>query len=122
MDHLTGQRWPGNVRELRNVVCRAAALATDDVIRRADVAGEGLGFRGTREERSVLDLGGDFATAKSRAIERFEAAYLAALMRRTGGNVSLASREANLARHHLRELLRKRGLYGIDWPDPAGET
>jgi DNA-binding NtrC family response regulator len=96
LQFLEGQPWPGNVRELRNVLTRAAALASDDVIRRHDVAGEGLGFRGTREER-------------------IESAYLAALMKRCGGNLSLASREADLARHHLRDLLKKRGLYGISW-------
>jgi two-component system response regulator GlrR len=110
--HLQAQPWPGNVRELRNVLARSAALTTDGVIRRVDVAGEGYGFRGTREERSVLDLSGPFATAKERALARFEAAYLSALMRRCGGNLSRASREADLARHYLRDLLRKRGLYG----------
>jgi DNA-binding NtrC family response regulator len=113
--HLTAQPWPGNVRELRNVLTRAAALATNDLIRREDVAGEGFGFRGTREERSALDLSGKFGEAKDRAIERFESAYLAALMKRCSGNLSLAAREADLARHHLRDLLKKRGLYGISW-------
>ncbi|MDB4997123.1 MAG: Response regulator of zinc sigma-54-dependent two-component system [Myxococcaceae bacterium] len=113
--HLQAQPWPGNVRELRNVLTRAAALASDDIIKRTDVAGEGFGFRGTREERSALDLNGTFGTAKERAIERFESAYLAALMKRCAGNLSLAAREADLARHHLREVLKKRGLYGITW-------
>jgi DNA-binding NtrC family response regulator len=115
--HLQSQPWPGNIRELRNVLARAAALATGSVIRRSDVAGEGFGFRGTREERSVLDLSGPFATAKERAVSRFEAAYLAALMKRCGGNLSLASRQADLARHYLRELLKRRGLYGQSWDD-----
>jgi DNA-binding NtrC family response regulator len=115
--HLEAQPWPGNVRELRNVLTRAAALAADGTIRRADVAGEGFGFRGTRGERLALDLSGDFASAKERSIERFEAAYLAALMKRTGGNLSLAAREADVTRHHLRELLKKRGLYGASWLD-----
>jgi DNA-binding NtrC family response regulator len=115
LQHLTSQPWPGNVRELRNVLTRAAALAAEEVIKRADVAGEGLGFRGTREERDALDLSGPFAPAKQRAIERFESAYLAALMKRCAGNVSLASREGDVARHHLRELLKKRGLYGLPW-------
>jgi DNA-binding NtrC family response regulator len=110
--HLQGQPWPGNVRELRNVLVRAAALASDGTIRRPDVAGEGVGFRGTREERSALDLSGTFAQAKERAVGRFESAYLAALMRRCAGNLSAASREADVARHHLRDLLKKRGLYG----------
>jgi DNA-binding NtrC family response regulator len=120
--HLAAQRWPGNVRELRNVLARAAALATGPAIGRGDVAGEGLGFRGTREERSALDVSGAFGDAKERAIERFESAYLAALMKRTGGNLSLASREAGVARHHLRELLKKRGLYGASWIDPKDDA
>jgi DNA-binding NtrC family response regulator len=107
--------WPGNVRELRNALERAAALAHDNVIRSADVAGEGFGFRGTPDERSALDLSGTFKVAKDHSIERFEAAYLSALMRRCNGNVSLASREADIARHHLRALLKKRELYGMTW-------
>jgi DNA-binding NtrC family response regulator len=113
--------WPGNVRELRNVLARAAALSSSRTIRRADVAGEGFGFRGTREERAVLDLSGSFATSKERAITRFESAYLAALMKRCSGNLSLASREADLARHHLRDLLKKHGLYGRALDDSKPE-
>jgi DNA-binding NtrC family response regulator len=117
--HLATLSWPGNVRELRNVLARAVALMSGDVVRRSDVAGEGDGFRGTREERTVLDVAGLFAEAKQRAIERFESAYLAALMRRTEGNLSRASRESGVVRHHLRELLRKRGLYHEGDPNDA---
>ena len=90
------------------------------MIRRSDVAGEGFGFRGTRDERSALDLSGTFRIAKERAIERFESAYLSALMRRCNGNVSLASRESDIARHHLRDLLKKRELYGVAWDKVEG--
>jgi DNA-binding NtrC family response regulator len=121
LQHLQAQPWPGNVRELRNVLARAAAFATSGIIRRSDVAGEGFGFRGVREERAALDLSGTFSTAKERAVERFESAYLTALMKRCGGNLSLAAREADLARHHLRDLLKKRGLYGISWADEKAE-
>jgi DNA-binding NtrC family response regulator len=112
---LVAHPWPGNVRELRNALERAAALSQGGVIRRSDIAGEGFGFRGTRDERTPLDLSGTFKTAKERAIERFEAAYLAALMRRCNGNLSQAARESDLARHHLRDLLKKRELYGVAW-------
>ncbi len=115
MQQLMSYPWPGNVRELRNALERAAALVHDSVIRRADVAGEGFGFRGAAQERSPLDLSGSFKVAKERSVERFESTYLAALMRRCNGNVSLAAREADLARHHLRDLLKKRELYGIAW-------
>jgi DNA-binding NtrC family response regulator len=117
LEFLAAQPWPGNVRELRNVLTRAVALAKDGVVRRHDVAGEGFGFRGTRPEREALNLSGAFATAKEHAIERFESVYLSALMKRCSGNLSLASRESGLARHHLRDLLRKRGLYGLSWTD-----
>jgi DNA-binding NtrC family response regulator len=108
---LALRRWPGNVRELRNVVARAAALCVDGVVTEADLAGEGFGFRGGVAEREPLDLAGTFAEAKARAVERFESAYLEALLRRCGGNLSKASRQADVARNHLRALLKKRGLY-----------
>ena len=69
-----------------------------------------------------MDLSGTFVPAKERAVQRFEAAYLAALMKRCGGNLSKASREADLARHHLRDLLKKRGLYGTTWTEGGGEN
>jgi DNA-binding NtrC family response regulator len=113
LEHLAALPWPGNVRELENALLRAAAIAKDGVIRRGDLAGEGEGFRGTAGERAPLDLNGTFAEAKDRAIDRFERAYLALLMRRCQGNLSAASRQADVARHHLRDLLKKRGLYGV---------
>ena len=113
LEHLSSMPWPGNVRELNNVLLRASALAQDGVIRRLDVAGEGEGFRGTKDERTPLDLSGTFGDAKDRAIERFERAYLTLLMKRCQGNLSAAARQADVARHHLRDLLKKRGLYGV---------
>jgi DNA-binding NtrC family response regulator len=108
---LCTRRWPGNVRELRNVIARAAALCQDAIINENDLAGEGFGFRGSEAEREPLDLQGTFSDAKSRAVDRFERAYLDALMRRCAGNLSKASRQADIARNHLRALLKKRGLY-----------
>lgn len=117
LEHLASMPWPGNVRELDNALQRAAAVARDGVIRRQDVAGEGEGFRGTAGERAPLDLSGTFAQAKDRAIERFEKAYLTLLMKRCQGNLSAAARQADVARHHLRDLLKKRGLYGVSLDD-----
>jgi DNA-binding NtrC family response regulator len=115
LEYLRAQRFPGNVRELRNAILRGAALATRGEIALQDVAGEGEGFRGTPYERDPMDLGGTFSVAKQRAMQRFEHAYLSFLMRRSQGNLSQASREADLARHYLRDLLKKRGLYELSW-------
>jgi two-component system nitrogen regulation response regulator GlnG len=108
---LESRAWPGNVRELRNVVVRAAALAASDVIDADDVAGEGAGSDRAAREVEAISLSGTFADAKNRAIEHFERAYLDALLRRCAGNISEASRRADVARNHLRSLLKKRGLY-----------
>jgi DNA-binding NtrC family response regulator len=115
LEYLRAQRFPGNVRELRNAILRGAALATRGEIALQDVVGEGEGFRGTPYERDPMDLGGTFSVAKQRAMQRFEHAYLSFLMRRSQGNLSQASREADLARHYLRDLLKKRGLYELSW-------
>jgi DNA-binding NtrC family response regulator len=112
---LQGLPFPGNVRELRNFVLRAAALSADGVLRRADMVGEEPNFR--RNTVAPGALTGKFAEAKERAIEQFERAYLAAIMKRTRGNLSLASREADVARHHFRDLLKKRGLYGLSFDE-----
>ena len=114
LEYLAEQRWPGNVRELKNVLVRAAALAQDGIIHRADVIGEGE----SQKSAPNIDFLSKFSDAKEKSIERFERAYLEALMRRTGGNLSKASREADIARHHLRDLLKKRGLYNMSFGEP----
>jgi DNA-binding protein Fis len=52
-----------------------------------------------------------FAIAKAVAINEFERSYLRTLMDRCDGNLSFASRESGIARHYLRLLLKKHGLY-----------
>ena len=49
---------------------------------------------------------------KERLVAQFERAYRTSLIRRHVANLSAASRHAGLSRRHLRELLRKHGLYG----------
>jgi DNA-binding NtrC family response regulator len=109
LEELSQRPFPGNVRELRNLVARAAALSEEGVIKLEDLSSGGFGYRAASSE--LVDEEVAFATAKQRAVSRFERSYLEALMRRAGGNISRAAREADLARHHLRDLLRKHGLY-----------
>jgi DNA-binding NtrC family response regulator len=111
MRELAERPWPGNVRELRNVLIRASALCENAVIGTEDIGSGGFGFRGYEDDASASDLTAAFADAKAVAIGRFEHAYLDALMARTRGNLSKASRESGIARNHLRDLLKKRGLY-----------
>ncbi|MEZ4365135.1 MAG: sigma 54-interacting transcriptional regulator [Kofleriaceae bacterium] len=110
--------WPGNVRELRNVIERACLLARggqldvgtalDDV---AAASADGSGSIGVR-----TDL--PFKEAKGQLVEQFEREYIEDLMKRHKMNLSAASREAQIDRKHLRELMRK---YGLD-PRGGGDT
>jgi DNA-binding NtrC family response regulator len=48
-----------------------------------------------------------YSGAKKQALEMFERAYLEAVLRRTGGNVSEAARQAGLDRSNFRRVLKK---------------
>ena len=116
---LAARRWPGNVRELRNVLARAAALCQDGVI-----AGRrrrrGLRLPRQRRRADALDLAGTFAEAK----DARDRALRARLPGRAGpplrGQPLQGSRQADIARNHLRDLLKKRGLYDAgEYPSSA---
>jgi len=104
MHFLQSHSWSGNVRELRNVLERACRLAEGDVINAGD-----LHLDQQPGDRLPLAVGGDlpYKEAKARLLAQFERQYLAQLMKENDGNLSAASRQAGLARNHLRNLCRK---------------
>jgi two-component system nitrogen regulation response regulator GlnG len=95
--------WPGNIRELRNVIERAVKLGTEPA-----VPEKSTDRRGENKARATADL--PFKEAKEQLVGAFERDYLADLMRRCDHNVSLAAREADIARVYLHRLLQKHGL------------
>jgi DNA-binding NtrC family response regulator len=108
MSSLSQHRWPGNVRELRNVVEAALAMGETPVLEGGAAAprvGEDLSAA-TPDALSAMTYG----EARARVLDDFEARYLRALHTRTGGNVSLAAREARVDRSHLIKLLKKHGI------------
>lgn len=109
MPSLQSHAWPGNVRELRNVIERAARLAEGGVINTHD-----LQLGRSPSDRISVALGGNlpYKEAKARLLGQFERQYLMQLMKEHGGNLSAASREAGLARNHLRNLCRKYDIPG----------
>ncbi len=107
LDRLKQHAWPGNVRELRNVIERACALCHGDILE----IDETFEVRPVSEAPSGgVDLELPFKQAKARVIDAFEREYIQALLKRHKGNLSAASRSAEVDRKHFRELLRKHGL------------
>jgi len=51
-----------------------------------------------------------FSVAKARAVAQFERAYVAALLERTNGNLSMAARVARKDRSDIGRLVRKHGF------------
>jgi two-component system, NtrC family, response regulator GlrR len=102
--HLETREWPGNVRELENLVHRAVVMTDGAVLRVGPAADPGADGR-----PAALTMRG-FREAKARAIAAFEKAYLAELLARTRGNLSLAARLAGKERSRLGKLVKKHGL------------
>jgi two-component system, NtrC family, response regulator GlrR len=96
--------WPGNVRELRNAVEAFVALGglPDESPAGAPTGGGAI--------RGLVDLERPLMEQREAVVEQFTRAYLLALMERTGGNQSEASRVSGVERSHLRKLLIKHGL------------
>ncbi|MBX7193104.1 MAG: sigma 54-interacting transcriptional regulator [Sandaracinaceae bacterium] len=102
---LRTRRFAGNVRELRNYVERAAAFGLDESD--LEVLEDEAPTR-ANDEDGPIDV--PIAIARAACLDRFEKRYLAALLERAHGNVTLAARLADLDRTHLHRLLAKHGL------------
>ncbi len=125
---LRSYQWPGNVRELANIIERACSFAETEMLQRRDLpdyltdleaTGGGLFDRGVEEEWTEVPSKRElqeapFKEAKEKWISSFERDYLAELLDRHGGNISGASREADIDRKYFRQLMTK---YGIDADD-----
>ena len=110
LDMLTSYRWPGNVRELVNVIERAISFTEGDTIRCEDLP-ETLRLSGASPGVSAAADDKTFKDAKERWVSSFERDYVLTLLKKNGGNISQASRDADIDRKYFRKLMRK---YGID--------
>ena len=110
---LMNYAWPGNVRELQAVLHRAVALATNDVIRAADLDVAEQESSGAAmsvvQEVTVTELGG-FQAMKTQVVDEFERTYLWQILSAHQGNISKAARAAKKERRAFQRLLHKHGL------------
>ncbi|MDX1650166.1 MAG: sigma 54-interacting transcriptional regulator, partial [Myxococcota bacterium] len=116
---LSRHAWPGNVRELRNVLERAAVLASSEVVRAEDLAlPDGPGAAPAAPDAPDPDK--PFAEAKREAVERFERDYLLRALRAHGGNVSRTAAAVGMVRQSLQQKIRDLGLRDEDWSPERG--
>jgi DNA-binding NtrC family response regulator len=113
---LERYRWPGNVRELRNVMERAACLADSGTIGQEDLpdfvlaesSNSEIGPSSNESVSSEFKERDDFLKATDQA-------YLESLLKKHGGNVTAAARDARLTRQGLHKCLKRAGLNADDF-------
>lgn len=105
LDALSGYSFPGNVRELENILERAMALSSGDIIDVADLqlapdaAGDDGG--GTRAGETLDDM-----------INRVESAAILDALAKTGGNRTAAARLLGVTFRSLRYRIERLGIEG----------
>jgi DNA-binding NtrC family response regulator len=100
---LLRYNWPGNVRQLRNVMKRAVALASDEV----------LGLGDLPKEVACAPPNGDrpgYFVQRERHLFEFADRYLRELLQRHGGHVRGAASEAELPCGTFYRFLKKHSI------------
>jgi two-component system response regulator AtoC len=110
LEMLTRYQWPGNVRELQNVIERAMVLAEGQVITSHHLPER---LRLSMPLGTAPDDPGSFKQAKQRFIHSFERTFLLDLLKRNGGHMGRAAREAGVDRKTIERMVKKHGLRGM---------
>jgi DNA-binding NtrC family response regulator len=126
LEALCRYSWPGNVRELINVIERAMLLCADDEITLRDLP-EAISGRASAASGWNGVVGGGtgavprewlekpLAAVRQAVVEGAERAYLAALLRETGGRVGETARRAGIRARSLYDKMQHLGLRKEDF-------
>ncbi|MBX7192697.1 MAG: sigma 54-interacting transcriptional regulator [Sandaracinaceae bacterium] len=115
LDALSAHDWPGNVRELRNVLERASYLARAQGL--PAIPGGALPMAAAPASASPLapasfDPHKSYRDTRAEWEASFEKSYVTWLLERHHGNLSAASRAADMDRKYLHKLAKKHGVRG----------
>ncbi len=109
IEYFMEYHWPGNVRQLKNIIQSLVLLNDTGKIRVNELPETIIGkstFYSTIE---------DFKKLKRKIIEDFEEEYLKNILKKCKGNVSLASKKANLNRKNFIEKLKYYNISPSDY-------
>lgn len=109
MQVLCDYDWPGNIRQLKNVIEACMAMEGEDYISREtlDQFIEVARDENSSPQNAVTESGELLFNA---ALERFESDLLKGLLKKHGGNIDTAAREAGM---NMATMYRKIKRYGI---------
>lgn len=102
---LEAYRWPGNIRELRNVMERAAILASDQVVSSKHLPKEIVGANvppATLQAAPPADMGSPI-----QLLSVVEEAYIRQVLQRCAGNKTQAAELLGISRLTLRNKLKE---------------
>jgi transcriptional regulator with PAS, ATPase and Fis domain len=106
LERLMGFHWPGNVRELENIIERAVAFTSSEILEIGDIRLDVLPSKPAVTPLTFLPEG--------MTLEQWEDELIREALRRSNNNKSQAARLLGLSRNALRYRLSKMGL-----PDEA---
>lgn len=111
LEAVTHYPWPGNIRQLKNVIEASMAMESGDYVS-FQVLSQfvELPLEDSPSNRTFLD-DGDY----NRALSRFEMEYLKGLLRKNGGNIEVAAREAGMNMATIYRKIKKYNLKKDDW-------
>ena len=109
MQVLCDFAWPGNIRQLKNVIEACMAMEGGDYISREtlDQFIEVVNDEDSNPQSALTESGELLFNA---ALERFESDLLKGLLKKHGGNIDTAAREAGM---NMATMYRKIKRYGI---------
>jgi transcriptional regulator with PAS, ATPase and Fis domain len=111
---LLARAWPGNIRELRNFIERSVSLGW--VSRREGEGDAPVSVPPGLE--ALVPTDAPLKEAREIWTARFESLYVAALLKKTHGNVTKAAQIAEVTRRSLQRLMAEHGLRSGD-PDAS---
>jgi DNA-binding NtrC family response regulator len=112
MSLLMSHDWPGNVRELENAIHRAAILASDNIIRQANLASviDRAPARDIDVPRTSEDLKRIKKIAREKSVEEVEKLFVQETLRRNDSNVTRSAQETGMQRSNFQALMKKHNI------------